>query len=142
VHLSISQRAPLTAAVIVTTPQDIALLDARKGLKMFDKVSVPVLGIVENMAVYCCPNCGHEAHIFGQDGGKRMAEECGVPLLAALPLDLNIRLQADSGTPTLVADPDGTVAGLYKAMARQVAARLAQLPKDYSAKMPGVSVQP
>lgn len=142
VHLSISQRAPLTAAVIVTTPQDIALLDARKGLKMFDKVSVPVLGIVENMAVYCCPNCGHEAHIFGQDGGKRMAEECGVPLLGALPLDLNIRLQADSGTPTLVADPDGTVAGLYKAMARQVAARLAQLPKDYSAKMPGVSVQP
>lgn len=142
VHLSISQRAPLTAAVIVTTPQDIALLDARKGLKMFEKVSVPVLGIVENMAVYCCPKCGHEAHIFGQDGGKRMAEECGVPLLSALPLDLNIRLQADSGTPTLVADPDGAVAGLYKAMARQVAARLAQLPKDYSAKMPGVSVQP
>lgn len=141
VHLSISQRAPLTAAVIVTTPQDIALLDARKGLKMFEKVSVPVLGIVENMAVYCCPSCGHEAHIFGQDGGKRMAEECGVPLLGALPLDLNIRLQADSGTPTLVADPDGAVADLYKAMARQVAARLSQLPKDYSDKMPGVSVQ-
>ena len=141
IHLSISQRAPLTAAVIVTTPQDIALLDARKGLQMFEKVSVPVLGVVENMAVFCCPNCGHEEHIFGQDGGVRMAEEFHVPLLGSMPLDLKIRLQADSGQPTLVAEPDSKVAGLYKDMARKLAAGLSKLPKDYSSKMPAVSVQ-
>jgi ATP-binding protein involved in chromosome partitioning len=141
IHLSISQRSPLTAAVIVTTPQDIALLDARKGLQMFDKVSVPVLGIVENMAVFCCPNCGHEEHIFGADGGKRMAEQFNVPLLGSMPLDLKIREQADSGRPTLVAEPDGKVALLYKEMARKLAAGLSKLPKDYSARMPGVSVQ-
>ena len=141
IHLSISQRAPLTAAVIVTTPQDIALLDARKGLQMFEKVSVPVLGVVENMAVFCCPKCGHEEHIFGQDGGKRMAEECGVPLLGSMPLTLGIREQADSGRPTLVAEPDGAIAGLYKAMARQLAASLSLRPKDYSSKMPPVAVQ-
>jgi ATP-binding protein involved in chromosome partitioning len=142
IHLSISQKSPLTAAIVVTTPQDIALLDARKGLQMFEKVSVPVLGVVENMAVFCCPNCGHEEHIFGQDGGKRMAEDFKVPLLGAMPLDLKIRLQADSGQPTLVAEPDGKLAGLYKAMARQAAAGLAMLPKDYSGVMPGVAVQP
>lgn len=141
IHLSISQRSPLTAAIIVTTPQDIALLDARKGLQMFEKVSVPVLGVVENMAVFCCPNCGHEEHIFGQDGGKRMADEFSVPLLGSMPLDLNIRLQADTGQPTLVAAPDSKVAQLYKAMARKLAADLSRLPKDYSARMPGVSVQ-
>ena len=141
IHLSISQRAPLTAAVIVTTPQDIALLDARKGLQMFEKVSVPVLGVVENMAVFCCPNCGHEEHIFGQDGGVRMAKEFKVPLLGSMPLDLKIRLQADSGQPTLVAEPDSKVAGLYKDMARKLAAGLSKLPKDYSSKMPAVSVQ-
>jgi len=142
IHLSISQKAPLTAAIIVTTPQDIALLDARKGLQMFEKVSVPVLGVVENMAVFCCPNCGHEEHIFGEDGGKRMAAEFEVPLLGAMPLDLKIRLQADSGTPTLVAEPEGKLAGLYKAMARQMAAGLSLLPKDYSAVMPAVAVKP
>ncbi|MFY9458590.1 MAG: iron-sulfur cluster carrier protein ApbC [Aquabacterium commune] len=142
VHLSISQRAPLTAAIIVTTPQDIALLDAKKGLQMFEKVSVPVLGIVENMATYHCPNCGHEAHIFGQHGGERLAEACGVPLLGSMPLDLGIREQADSGRPTLVAAPDSKVAGLYREMARKLGAGLALLPKDYSGKMPGVSVQP
>ncbi|MCH8180298.1 MAG: iron-sulfur cluster carrier protein ApbC [Proteobacteria bacterium] len=141
IHLSISQRAPLTAAVIVTTPQDIALLDARKGLQMFEKVSVPVLGIVENMAVYCCPNCGHEAHIFGQEGGQRLAQACGVPLLGSMPLDLGIREQADSGRPTLVAEPEGKVAGLYREMARKLAAGLSLLPKDYSGKLPGVSVE-
>ncbi len=141
IHLNISQRAPLTAAVIVTTPQDIALLDARKGLQMFEKVSVPVLGVVENMAVFCCPNCGHEEHIFGQDGGVRMAEEFHVPLLGSMPLDLKIRLQADSGQPTLVAEPNSKVTGLYKDMARKLAAGLSKLPKDYSSKMPGVSVQ-
>jgi len=142
IHLSISQRAPLTAAVIVTTPQDIALLDARKGLQMFEKVSVPVLGVVENMAVFHCPNCGHDTHIFGEDGGKRMAEECGVPLLGSMPLDMAIRVQADSGRPTMVSDPDGRVGSLYKAMARRLAASLSMLPKDYSSKMPGVAVEP
>ena len=142
IHLSISQRAPLTAAIIVTTPQDIALLDAKKGLQMFEKVSVPVLGVVENMATYCCPNCGHEAHIFGQDGGKRLAETCGVPLLGAMPPDLGIREQSDSGRPTLVAAPDSAVANLYREMARKLAAGLSLLPKDYSGKLPGVAVEP
>jgi ATP-binding protein involved in chromosome partitioning len=142
IHLSISQRAPLTAAIIVTTPQDIALLDAKKGLQMFEKVSVPVLGVVENMATYCCPNCGHEAHIFGQDGGKRLADTCGVPLLGSMPLDLAIREQADSGRPTLVADPDGKVASLYREMARKLGAGLSLLPKDHSGKLPGVVVEP
>ena len=142
IHLSMSQRAPLTAAVVVTTPQDIALLDARKGLHMFEKVSVPVLGVIENMAVYHCPNCGHEEHIFGQDGGKRLAEETGVPILGSMPLDMSIRLQADSGRPTMVSEPDGRVGQLYRAMAQQVAAGLSKLPKDYSSVMPAVSVQP
>lgn len=141
IHLSLCQRSPLTAAVVVTTPQDIALLDARKGLNMFNKVSVPVLGVIENMAVYHCPNCGHEAHIFGEDGGKRLAEETGVPVLGSMPLDLNIRLQADSGQPTMVADPDGRVAQLYRGMAQRLAAGLSKLPKDYTGKMPGVTVQ-
>ena len=141
VHLSISQRSPLTAAVIVTTPQDIALLDARKGLQMFEKVGVPVLGVVENMAVFHCPHCGHDEHIFGEEGGKRMAEECGVPLLGSMPLDLKIREQADSGRPTMVAEPDSKVAALYMEMARKLAAGVAKLPKDYSSKMPTVSVE-
>ncbi|MFN4264273.1 MAG: iron-sulfur cluster carrier protein ApbC [Aquabacterium sp.] len=141
IHLSLCQRSPLTAAVVVTTPQDIALLDARKGLNMFNKVSVPVLGVIENMAVYHCPNCGHEAHIFGEDGGKRLAEETGVPVLGSMPLDLNIRLQADSGQPTMVADPNGRVAQLYRGMAQRLAAGLSKLPKDYTGKMPGVTVQ-
>ncbi|MEY4765207.1 MAG: hypothetical protein RI907_1880 [Pseudomonadota bacterium] len=142
VHLSMCQKAPLTAAVIVTTPQDIALLDAKKGLQMFEKVSVPVLGVVENMAVFHCPHCGKDSHIFGHDGGQRMAEEFKVPLLGSMPLDLGIREQADSGRPTLVAAPDSDVAGLYKKMARQLGANLSKLPKDYSGKMPAVSVQP
>ncbi len=142
IHLSMCQKAPLTAAVIVTTPQDIALLDAKKGLQMFEKVSVPVLGVVENMAVFHCPHCGKDSHIFGHDGGQRMAEQFKVPLLGAMPLDMGIREQADSGRPILVAAPDSAVALLYKAMARQMAASLSLLPKDYSSKMPGVSVQP
>ncbi len=140
IHLSISQRAPLTAAVIVTTPQDIALLDARKGLRMFEKVSTPVLGVIENMAVYHCPNCGHEAHIFGQHGGQRLAEDGQVTLLGSLPLDLKIREQADSGQPTVVSDPDSRAAQLYRDIALQVAAKVSLLPKDYSSKMPSVAV--
>ena len=140
IQLTLSQRVPITGAIIVTTPQDIALLDAKKGLKMFEKVSVPILGVVENMAVYCCPNCGHTAHIFGADGGKKMAAQYGVDYLGALPLTMSIREQADSGAPTVVADPDGEIAGLYKAMARQVAVKVAAQAKDFSSKFPTITV--
>jgi len=140
IQLTLSQRVPITGAIIVTTPQDIALLDARKGLKMFEKVSVPILGVVENMAVYCCPNCGHTAHIFGADGGKKMAAQYGVDYLGALPLTMSIREQADSGAPTVVADPDGEIAGVYKAMARQVAVKVAAQAKDFSSKFPTITV--
>ncbi|MBC7376245.1 MAG: iron-sulfur cluster carrier protein ApbC, partial [Burkholderiaceae bacterium] len=140
IQLTLSQRVPLTGAVIVTTPQDIALLDARKGIKMFEKVGVPILGIVENMAVHVCSNCGHVEHIFGQDGGKKMAAEYGMDYLGALPLDINIPLQADNGRPTVVADPDGEVAGIYKAVARQMAIKIAAKAKDFSAKFPTITV--
>jgi ATP-binding protein involved in chromosome partitioning len=140
IQLTLSQKVPLTGAVIVTTPQDIALLDARKGIKMFEKVGVPILGIVENMAVYCCPNCGHTEHIFGADGGRRMASEYNMDYLGALPLNMQIRVQADSGKPTVVADPDGEVAGIYKAVARQVAVKIAQRAKDFSSKFPTIKV--
>ncbi|CAD5373792.1 Iron-sulfur cluster carrier protein [Rubrivivax sp. A210] len=140
IALTLSQRVPLTGVVIVTTPQDIALLDARKGLNMFEKVGVPILGIVENMAVYCCPNCGHTEHIFGADGGKRMSAEYKVDYLGGLPLTMAIREQADSGRPTVVADPDGDIAAIYKAVARQVAVKIALKAKDFSAKFPTISV--
>ena len=131
---------PLTGAVIVTTPQDIALLDAKKGLKMFEKVGVPILGIVENMAVHVCSQCGHAEHIFGADGGKKMAAEYGVDYLGALPLDLSIREQADAGRPTVVSDADGEIAGIYKAVARQVAVKIAAKAKDFSSKFPTISI--
>ncbi|MCE2691830.1 MAG: iron-sulfur cluster carrier protein ApbC [Rubrivivax sp.] len=140
IALTLSQRVPLTGAVIVTTPQDIALIDAKKGLTMFEKVGVPILGIVENMAVYCCPNCGHTEHIFGADGGKRMAEQFKVDHLGSLPLNLSIRQQADEGRPTVVADPDGEIAALYKTVARSVAVKIAQRAKDFSAKFPTITV--
>lgn len=124
IQLTLSQRVPVSGAVIVTTPQDIALLDARKGIEMFRKVNIPVLGIVENMSYYCCPNCGHEAHLFGEGGGRRVADELSVPLLARLPLDLSIREQADGGNPTVAADPDGPIAAIYRDAARHLAARL------------------
>jgi len=140
IALTLSQRVPLTGAVIVTTPQDIALLDARKGLKMFEKVGVPILGIVENMAVYCCPSCGHTEHIFGADGGRKMAAEYGVDYLGGLPLTMQIRQQADSGRPTVVAEPEGEVAAIYKSVARQVAVKIALKAKDFSAKFPTITV--
>jgi len=140
IQLTLSQRVPMTGAVIVTTPQDIALLDAKKGIKMFEKVGVPILGIVENMAVHICSNCGHVEHIFGSEGGKKMAAQYQMDYLGALPLDINIRLQADSGKPTVVADPDGEVAGIYKAVARQVAVGIAEKAKDFSAKFPTISI--
>ena len=140
IQLSLSQRVPITGAVIVTTPQDIALLDARKGIKMFEKVGVPILGIVENMAVHVCTQCGHAEHIFGEGGGKRMADEYSMDYLGALPLDMQIRLQADSGTPTVVADPDGEVAQIYKQVARTVAVKIALQAKDFSSKFPTITV--
>ena len=140
IQLTLSQRVPMTGAVIVTTPQDIALLDARKGIKMFEKVGVPILGIVENMAVHVCSNCGHAEHIFGEGGGRRMAQDYGMDYLGALPLDIKIRLQADSGQPTGVADPDGEVAQIYAQVARSVAAKIAQQSKDFSSKFPTISV--
>jgi ATP-binding protein involved in chromosome partitioning len=140
IQLTLSQRVPMTGAVVVTTPQDIALLDAKKGIKMFEKVGVPILGLVENMAVHVCSQCGHVEHIFGMDGGKRMAEESGMPYLGALPLDLKIRIQSDSGKPTVVADPEGEIAGIYKAVARQVAVAIAEKNKDYSNKFPTITI--
>ena len=140
IQLTLSQRVPMTGAVIVTTPQDIALLDAKKGIKMFEKVGVPILGIVENMAVHVCSNCGHVEHIFGVDGGKKMAAEYGMDYLGALPLALQIREQADSGQPTVVADPDGEIAGIYKAVARQVAVSIAARNKDFSSKFPSITI--
>jgi ATP-binding protein involved in chromosome partitioning len=140
IQLTLSQRVPMTGAVVVTTPQDIALLDAKKGIKMFEKVGVPILGIVENMAVHVCSNCGHVEHIFGADGGKRMATEYGMDYLGALPLDMQIRLQADSGKPTVVSDPDSEVAGLYKAVARKVALAIAAKNKDFSSKFPSIKI--
>jgi ATP-binding protein involved in chromosome partitioning len=140
IQLTLSQRVPMTGAVIVTTPQDIALLDAKKGIKMFEKVGVPILGIVENMAVHVCTQCGHSEHIFGEDGGKRMAAEYNMDYLGALPLDMQIRLQADNGRPTVVSDPDGEVAGIYKAIARQVAIKIAAKAKDFSSKFPSIKI--
>ena len=140
IQLTLSQRVPMTGAVIVTTPQDIALLDARKGIKMFEKVGVPILGIVENMAVHVCTQCGHVEHIFGADGGKKMAAEYNMSYLGALPLNMQIRLQADSGMPTVVADPEGEVAGIYKTVARQVAVAIAAKNKDFSSKFPSITI--
>ena len=141
IQLTLSQRVPVSGAVIVTTPQDIALLDARKGLKMFEKVSVPVLGVVENMSTHVCSNCGHEEHIFGAGGGARMAEQYGVELLGELPLDIHIREQADGGRPTVVAEPDSPRARAFRDMARRAAARLALGARDDSRRFPKISVE-
>jgi ATP-binding protein involved in chromosome partitioning len=140
IQLTLSQRVPMTGAVIVTTPQDIALLDAKKGVAMFEKVGVPILGVVENMSVHICEKCGHTEHIFGEDGGKRYAAEKGIDYLGALPLNLSIRVNADSGRPTLVTDPDGEIAGIYKAVARQVAIKIAAKAKDFSSKFPSIKI--
>jgi ATP-binding protein involved in chromosome partitioning len=140
IQLTLAQRVPVTGALIVTTPQDIALIDARKAVRMFEKVSVPILGLVENMAVYCCPNCGHQEHIFGADGGKAMAAQMNLGYLGALPLQRAIREQSDSGTPPVVADPQGQAAQLYLALARQTAVAVARLSKDYAAKFPTITV--
>ena len=142
IQLTLSQQVPVAGAVIVTTPQDIATLDARKGLQMFRKVNVPVLGIVENMSLYTCSNCGHREHIFGAGGGDRIAKDYGVPLLGALPLDLKIREHADNGRPTVVAEPDGEIAALYRRIAVRMAAKLSMQATDFTHKMPKIVIKP
>jgi ATP-binding protein involved in chromosome partitioning len=141
VQLTLSQKVPVTGAVIVTTPQDIALLDARKGLKMFEKVGIPILGIVENMSVHICSNCHHAEPIFGEGGGEKMCQDFNVPFLGALPLTMSIREQADSGRPTVIADPDGPVAAIYKEIARKVAVKVAEKAKDMTSKFPSIVIQ-
>jgi len=141
IQLTLSQKVPVTGAVIVTTPQDIALLDARKGLKMFEKVGIPILGVVENMSTHICSNCGHVEEIFGHGGGEKMCADFGVDFLGALPLKLAIREQADSGKPTVVAEPDGAEAAIYKAIARKVAVKVAEKAKDMSSKFPSIVIK-
>ncbi len=141
IQLTLAQKVPVTGAVIVTTPQDIALLDARKGLKMFEKVGVPIIGIVENMAMHTCTNCGHTEHIFGEGGGAKMSQDYDVELLGSLPLDINIRMMADSGKPTVVADPDGVAAKIYKDIARKCAAKIAKQSQDRSHVFPKIVIQ-
>ncbi len=141
IQLTLAQKVPVTGAVIVTTPQDIALIDARKGLKMFEKVGIPILGIVENMSIHICSKCGHEEPIFGAGGAERMCREYGTELLGQLPLDMHVREQADSGRPTVVADPDGRIAEIYRRIARRVAVKIGELQKDMTAKFPNIVVQ-
>ena len=141
IQLTLSQKVPLTGAVIVTTPQDIALIDARKALKMFEKVNVPILGIVENMSIHVCSNCGHEEHIFGEGGAQRMSSDYEVDVLGQLPLDIRIREQADGGKPTLVSDPDGSASRIYKKIARKAAAKIAMKKRDYGGAFPKIVVQ-
>src|SRR5271170_2142827 len=141
IQLTLAPRVPVSGAVIVTTPQDIALLDARKGLKMFEKVDVRVLGVVENMSVHVCTHCGHVEHLFGSGGGARMAKQYGVQLLGELPLDIRIREDADGGSPTVVAEPGSARARAYLQMARRTAARLSTLNKDYSKAFPKITVE-
>ncbi|WP_120993619.1 iron-sulfur cluster carrier protein ApbC [Stutzerimonas urumqiensis] len=139
IHLTLAQKVPVAGAVIVTTPQDLALLDAKRGVEMFNKVNIPVLGVVENMAVHICSNCGHVEHLFGEGGGSRLAADYHVELLASLPLSMAIRSQADAGKPTVVADPESQIAMIYQDMARKVGARISQGGMGASA-MPNIVI--
>jgi ATP-binding protein involved in chromosome partitioning len=141
IQLTLAQRVPVTGAVIVTTPQDIALIDARKGLKMFEKVGVPILGVVENMSIHICSNCGHEERIFGEGGGERMCKDYGVEFLGGLPLDIRIREEADNGKPTVVTEPDSRIAQIYRQIARRVAVKVGDLAVDHSSKFPSIVIQ-
>jgi ATP-binding protein involved in chromosome partitioning len=141
IQLTLAQKVPVTGAVIVTTPQDIALMDARKGLKMFEKVGIKIVGIVENMSTHICSKCGHEEHIFGAGGGEKMCSDYNVEFLGSLPLDIRIREQADSGNPTVAADPEGNIAKVYKQIARRIAVRVADMAQDHSAAFPKIVVQ-
>ncbi len=140
-QLTLAQKVPVSGAVIVTTPQDIALLDARKAYKMFEKVEVPVLGVVENMSIHICSKCGHEEHIFGKGGGEAMAEQYDVDFLGSLPLDIRIREETDGGKPTVVAEPDSRIAQVYREIARRAAAKLAKRARDYSARFPKIVIE-
>ncbi|WP_319243074.1 iron-sulfur cluster carrier protein ApbC [uncultured Propionivibrio sp.] len=140
-QLTLAQKVPVTGAVIVTTPQDIALIDARKGLKMFDKVGIPILGLVENMSIHICSKCGHEEHIFGHGGAERMSQDYGAELLGALPLELAIREMTDAGKPTVVGAPDSRAAEIYRAIARRVAVKVAERAKDMTSKFPNIVVK-
>src|SRR5262245_52718525 len=141
IQLTLAQKVPVTGAVIVTTPQDIALIDASKGLKMFEKVGIPILGLVENMSFHTCPKCGHESHIFGSGGAAKMARDYKTELLGQLPLDESIQQQADSGRPTVVSDPDGKLAEIYRKIARRCAVKIAESQRDMSSKFPNIVVQ-
>jgi ATP-binding protein involved in chromosome partitioning len=141
IQLTLSQKVPVTGAVIVTTPQDLALLDARKGLKMFEKVGIPILGVVENMSTHICSNCGHVEEIFGAGGGHKMCSDYGVEFLGALPLTMAIREQADSGRPTVIAEPDGPIAAIYKEIARKIAIKVAEKAKDMTSKFPSIVIK-
>jgi ATP-binding protein involved in chromosome partitioning len=140
IQLSLSQEVPVTGAVVVSTPQDIALMDAKKGLVMFEKVNVPILGIVENMATHICSCCGHEEHIFGEGGAKKMAEKYGVQLLGEVPLDIRIRESMDAGKPIVIADPESKISAVYREIARKVGVAIAGRNKDYTARMPSIKV--
>ncbi len=139
IQLTLAQKVPVAGSVIVTTPQDLALLDAKKGVEMFRKVNIPVLGVVENMAVHICSNCGHAEHLFGEGGGEKLATQYGVELLASLPLSMAIRMQSDGGRPTTIADPESQIAMIYQQMARLVGARIAQSDQAATA-MPSISI--
>jgi ATP-binding protein involved in chromosome partitioning len=141
IQLTLAQKVPVTGAVIVTTPQDIALMDARKGLKMFEKVGIKIVGIVENMSTHICSKCGHEEHIFGAGGGEKMCADYNTEFLGSLPLDIQIREQTDSGKPTVVADPEGNIAKVYKQIARRIAVKVAEMAQDHSAAFPKIVVQ-
>jgi ATP-binding protein involved in chromosome partitioning len=141
IQLTLAQKIPVTGAIIVTTPQDIALLDARKGLKMFEKVNIPILGIVENMSTHICSQCGHEEHIFGSGGGASMCKDYNVDLLGSLPLDIKIREQSDGGKPTVIAEPDSKIAAIYKQIARAAAIKIANSSQDHSSKFPNIVIQ-
>jgi ATP-binding protein involved in chromosome partitioning len=140
-QLTLAQSVPVTGAVIVTTPQDIALIDARKGFKMFEKVGIPILGLIENMSIYACPVCGHEEPIFGAGGAERMAQDYGVELLGALPLELAIRELTDAGKPTVVGAPGSRASEIYRAIARRVGVKIAERARDMSGKFPNIVVQ-
>jgi ATP-binding protein involved in chromosome partitioning len=141
IQLTLAQNVPVTGAIIVTTPQDIALIDAKKGLKMFEKVNVPILGVIENMSIHICSQCGHEEHIFGSGGGQALAADYGATFLGALPLNLQIREEADHGSPTVAAAPESRIAAIYHEIALKIAATLASQPRDMSHKFPAIVVK-
>ena len=141
IQLTLAQKIPVTGAIIVTTPQDIALLDARRGLKMFEKVNIPILGIVENMSTHICSNCGHEEHIFGKDGGVKMCVDYNTELLGSLPLDINIRKDLDAGKPSIISNPNSQISEIYKSIARKSALKVAELAEDHSSKFPDIVIQ-